>query len=398
MKRFLRILPAVFCIVVLLFSCLLLIFKTLTTLESESETSAKFQIAMVGSADDSFLQMGISALSNMDSSRFAIDILQMPLDEAKDALERGRIAAYVVIPDEFVEKALHGEIIPLEYVGRSGAAGVISLVKDEITYVITDILVGAQKGIYGTWDLMWDHQLSDRVSSVVDRISIEFVKLVISRNKTYRVTELGISDTLGLEGHMLCGLSVLLLLLATLPFAGTLIKHDYSINRILSSRGRPVPLQMLCEFLAYFLTLVALLFLLIISGGALGAALEVDLTYLVGASFATFVLRLITIVFVVGTLSFFLFEISDNLVSGVLLTFFMAIALSYIGGCMYPAYFFPEPIQILSGWLPTGLARMQMASCITGQGQATMGLLLYGGIFLVLSYGVRWVRTTQVRG
>ena len=72
---------------------------------------------------------------------------------------------------------------------------------------------------------------------------------------------------------------------------------------------------------------------------------------------------------------------------GVLLHFFGTLTLCFVSGCMYPVYFFPVALQKVSAYLPTGLARAQLSSCITGKTEFLTGLLLilYGILFLLLS-------------
>ena len=110
------------------------------------------------------------------------------------------------------------------------------------------------------------------------------------------------------------------------------------------------------------------------------------------------VLRVLPVILLVAAWSYFLYSISWNYVTGILLHFFLSIATCFVGGCMYPAYFFPDAIRMAGEILPAGLARMQVASCLTGQGDAVMPLLCYSGGFVLLSILHSHVRSNRVRG
>ena len=147
-KRLGRILPGALLVSLILLGGLLLIFRT--TVEQEAAAgSQRFRVAMVGYTDDPFLQLGLSALTGYDSSRLTLDIELMDQAQAVRELRDGSIAAYVEIPEGFIDQAMVGNILPLKFVSTTGAAGLTSIVKDELTGVISHVLRHTQKGVYG---------------------------------------------------------------------------------------------------------------------------------------------------------------------------------------------------------------------------------------------------------
>jgi len=393
-KRMLRIMPQVLLVIFILFVCLLVVYSAMLQMNQQKDGTGKFRIAMVGTADDGFLQMGLMALEKLDSSRFAFEFLQVEEEQAVAMLDAGQIAAYVVIPDGFMEAALNGTVMPIKYVGTTGAAGITSVVKEEITYMITDIMVAAQKGIYGTWNAMVDSDQMQQLASVTDRISIAFLEFVFMRSRTYSVTELGISDNLGFQGYLLCGISVVFLMMATLPFAPYLIEQDGGMQALLLSRGVSVFKQEISRFLAYFLVLLGVLAAVILALSLGTSALGVSILEVASDS----VLRVLPVILLVAAWSYFLYSVSWNYVTGILLHFFLTIVMCFVGGCMYPGYFFPDAIRTVGEILPAGLARIQVASCLTGEGNAAIPLLCYSGGFVLLSVLRSHIRSNRVRG
>lgn len=389
LKRLLRILPFALCVTAVLFGCLAAIFQAMVTADAESEDKMKFQIGLVGTAGDTYLELGLAALETFDATRFAIEITAMEEAQAVDAMEKGDIAAYVVIPEGFVETAMYGQILPLKYVSTSGAVGLVSMFKDEITMVINDIMIAAQKGIYGAGNAMNANGVAGS-GKIVSDLSLEYIEFVFSRSKIYSVRELGISDGLGLDGYLFSGLAVLLLMLGCLPFAPLLVRRDASLSRMLRARRRPVTMQVLLDFAVYLL------------GMAVQTAVVFWILSQVGGP-ENFVCRMeavVPILMMVATLSFLLFEITSDLISGVLLQFFATLSLCFVSGCLYPAYFFPDTVRSFAEFLPTGLARTLMSGCITGEiSSGTVWTLLgYSGGFLLAAVLIRCHKVTQMRG
>ncbi len=388
LKRILHILPLVLLIFAILCGCLYGVYTQTAELLSEEELQLRLKVAMVGSLDNSYLQLGLAALQTFDASRMALEVVTMEEDQAKRAMERGDIAAMIVIPEGFIEKALHGEILPLKYVTTSGAIGMVAILKDEITAVINEILIHAQKGIYGAGNAA---QLGGaNANQVIGKISLEYVDFILARSKMYSAQEVKLEGSLGMRGHIISGLCTLLLLLVCLPFAPVRIRKDLSLCRMMASKGKGIAGQMLCEYGVYFM---GLLFIAFLAMGALGMAGVVDVS-LIGF------VHLLPVIATVAGLSYFLYEMTEDMISGVLLQFFAILVLGLITGCMYPIYFFPEAVQNIAHYLPTGMAREQIGGWITGQfslGNAG-GLLAYGGVFFMGAVFSRRYRMAADRG
>ena len=385
-KRLGKSLPGALLAALILLGSLLGIFSLVVQQDAQSVENQKFPVALVGYTDEPFLQMGLTALAAFDSTRFSLDIQQMELKQAQDALARGDISAYVEIPEGFIEEALKGRILPLKFVSTTGAAGLVSIFKDEITEVISQILLSAQKGVYGMESAVWENHLT--LGNNMDRMSIRYADYVFVRDKIYSLEELGIADALGLEGYLLCGLSVLFLLLCCLPFAPMLIHKDLSLQQMLRAKGRAGFLQTLSELGAYSLSLFIMVLVLL-----LGAEIFAGSRFPFGAV----LLRVIPVVLMAASLSYMLCCLSTDLTGGLVLQFFTVLALCLISGCLYPVYAFPVGVQRVAAWLPAGMARSLLSGSITGQGTGWLPVWLLGyslAFFLIGSF----VSTRRIKG
>lgn len=379
-KRILKILPFVLVVTAILFGSLAVAFRVVREMDENSDMNVKFRIGVVGTAGDLYLSMGLAAFQSMDTTRYSIEMEPMTEDAARQAMRTRSIAAYVVFPKGFMDAAMRGDIMPIKYVSTAGGVDMIALIKDEVTLMVEQILYESQKGSYGVGDALWDNDLGKLSGKHVNDMAIEYVQLVLSRGNLYSAQELGLGGGLELNGYLISSLSVLFLLLLCMPYAPLMIRTDRSMEQLLASRQVGPVKQILAEFMLYFLSLLMLVCaaaMLIGSSGVLKAY---------GLDGRTF-LKVLPVVLCTATWSFLCYEISRNMVSGVLLQFFSAVAMAFVGGCMYPAYFFPESLQKLGSILPAGAARLQISGCLTGANTArtTWLLLGYSAAFFAIS-------------
>lgn len=388
LKRLLRILPPILVVAAILFGCLAVVYDAILSMDDEEGEITKFKVGIVGTAGDTYLQMGLAAAESFDSSRYTIEFVEMEEADAEIAMRRGQLSAFIVIPDGFLDAAMYGEFMTMKYVCAAGALGLVSMIKDELTQVIEVMLLEAQKGIYGSGDALDAYGLNG--GKIVGEISLEYVEFIFARNKMYKVTEMKMFEGLGMAGYMLSGLCVVLFLLVCLTFAPVMIRADQSLARMLAAQRKPAVCQSLCDFGVYMLGLL----------GITAVILVYVITNAEAAVKWNMVAQCLPAVFALGAMSFFLYEISNDLVSGVLLQFFTTLSLCFVSGCMYPITFFPESVQNISKFLPTGLARMQLSDCLIGRysTQNTVTLLGFGCVFLAATVLTRRVKVSGVRG
>lgn len=388
LKRLGRIVIPVLLVAAILFGCLMVVYDAVISMSKESEVTTKYQVGVVGTADDLYLQLGLKAMSSIDSSRFSIEMVEMEEEEAEKAMRQGKLAAFVVFPDNFLDSAFRGEIIPLKFVCAAGSVGLVSMIKDELAQMIETMLIEAQRGIYGSGDAM--AALGHNGSPVVNDLSIEYAELVFRRANMYKTSTLGAFDGLGMEGYLAAGLCIVLFMLICLTFAPMMIRRDHALGRMLCAQGRTAFMQVLCDFGAYLI-------------GLLGIALVV-LLYLIlwmeAPVTGEMVIQALPVIIALGAMSFFMYELATDIVSGVLLQFFVTLALCFVSGCLYPITFFPDAVQTLAGFLPTGLARIQIGNCILEDynSAVTWALMGYGVLFFTLAVILRRVKTVGVRG
>ena len=97
------------------------------------------------------------------------------------------------------------------------------------------------------------------------------------------------------------------------------------------------------------------------------------------------------VIVLITAMQFFLYEISSNIISGVLMQLFVAVLLGYASGFFYPIYSLPKIVQNLSEVLPTGIAFDYFSEVLRGRTgwEIQPKVWMYSIAFIVLSMVIR---------
>ena len=88
LKRACKSLPIALAISLFLLLGFSIVFAGVIEQEESSAKKQKIQIGIVGNLEDNYLQLGMRALQNFDSTRFSISLLPMELEEAKRKMKK----------------------------------------------------------------------------------------------------------------------------------------------------------------------------------------------------------------------------------------------------------------------------------------------------------------------
>ena len=257
-KRVMKVFPFILIVTVVLFAALAVMLSGLMSAYNNSEKNAVFKVGITGDTDNEMLQMAIVAFQSFDESRFSVEFVEMEQTVAEAALQKGTISAYLELPEDFVEKAMRGEVEPMYYVTSAGADNIVNMFKNEITSLVTDVVVSSQQGSFGLQEALDDNDVAGKHGEWVNALAIEYVNLVLKRTEAITVNELGISEGMRTVEYYLCGMTLLFLMLLGLPFVAIYARQDRSLNVLLLSRGVSGFRQLFDEWLSHFLSLLCL--------------------------------------------------------------------------------------------------------------------------------------------
>ncbi len=366
LKRLARQLLAVLAALGVLALCLSLAFSGI--LARDQEKNQEFPIGLVGIPDSGILRLGLSALEGMDDLGLALELVELTAQQAPAALARGDVKAYVVIPQGFVREASHGNLLTVQYVTSREPDGITMLFQQELTGIVGDILMTGEQASFGTYYALAPEKGHDRANAVIRDFSLELAEYLFVRNQATVTVTLGVGDAPSLGMYLACGLTVTALVLAASAFAPVLVQQEVGLSRMLCARGRSPVALALADFLLALAGLTAV---------SLPVFLGVKL--LIPGTGWELLWQALGAVALIAGFCYFIFSISSQLHSSLLLYFFTGLGLLLICGCLYPAWFFPESVQRFAAWLPAALARRQLTGGLTGNPSpaAALGCLSY---------------------
>jgi len=385
-KKSIHYAPFVFVSSFIICICLVLALGSFVAADAESEERQKLVIGIVGSGEDNLLGLGISAVKSMDTSRFSLELAEVSEQEAKTLLGAGKLHAYAVIPEGFIEDAFNGIVGKIDYITNPGASGVAQVFQAEILEMISSVLIESQKGMYGMQNMLREQNAAN-YSAHANLLLSRYFSLILNRASVMDVEEKGVSDGLSFSGYLLCGIFTALLMFCGIGALPLLCEKNISFLGSMRSKGIGSTVQTVGEYLAYFLLffLNCALICTVFSIG--GKEVFGFVPELAGKNINMLILlfKLFPPLLAISALQFFLYRITDSVVGSMLLQFAAAAGLSYISGCFYPISFFPDAVRATASFTPSGMAREYISSLLSGKDGAILGicLVLYA-VLLVL--------------
>lgn len=392
MKRMAKAFPAIFFMTLLLAGGFGLLAWMQIKVSQEEPGKQKVALGIVGDTQDSYLGFGIYALEHMDSSRYTLDFVYLEEKEAKKQLERGKLGGYIRIPDGFVDSVVSGENLPVTYVSGGGQGGIGSQLIRELSDTISEIITETQTGIYSMHQFYLNQQELETIYKDTDRLNLQYFDRILSRENMYRIELVAGQQEISAGGYYLCAAVLIFLLVWGMNGGSLLVKKDMALGKVLSAGGMGPLVQTSGEFLAFFLLMAANY-----TGIAAVAAVIADKGNIPvpelesGAAILRFALGTWPVLLCAAAMLFFLYDLVEGLISGLLLNFLGAICLGYLSGCFYPLSYFPKTIQKIAAYLPTGIGMDYMGKYLQQRqySDEMWKLLVYTALFFVLSVYIR---------
>lgn len=394
LKRVCRAFPFIALMTALLVGCMVLLAVSMLRSYNSSDKKKRLEIGIVGDTSNSYLNFGVMALQMLDSSRFSMDFVQMPEEEARKKLKDGRMTAYVIIPDGFAEAFDSGEDVKVTYAAANQSSGIGSALTNELVDVVSDVVISSRSAINGIWDLLNDYDVQEDHYEVSDRLFLEFVNLFLGRTRLWSFEMQGADGSLGFISYYFIAIMILFMLLWGITGSNLFIRRDVSLAKFLKAKGQNVFCQITAEYLAYFILLAGTMLLIFIPAVGILAKSEIVLPEWQNDPFSqgvSFLIKMIPAMALMASLQFLLYELITNMVSGILLQFVAGLSLAYLSGCIYPLSFLPEGVQRMVPFLPSGLAMKYGTGVMQGNsvGAEVAGIALYLVLFLGLASAVR---------
>lgn len=395
MKRAARLLPGQLAVDLAVCICAGALVWLLVAQGAFTAAGTRYRIGIVGDLSASYLGFGIAALQKLDDSRMMIELVGMSEDEAADAFESGELYAVVRVPEGLMESIVYGDNDrPITYTAAQGQKGLGTMVMGEITDIASTLVTSSQSAIYAMQRVLADAGRREEIGKETDKLNLSLINLVLSRSGFSDVEVLGYADGLSLPLYYFCRMILLFLLLSGLLNSALFVCRSASLPCFLKARGVGASWQVLGEYAAYFLLVLAGFFALcvpVLSGLEREAVGIPEWEGMGAAPFLRLLPALLCAAAMFAALQFFLYEAAEKVVDGILLQLICGIGMGYLSGYFYPSAFFPEKMRVLGSFLPSGAAARFAEGRLLGEPSAGAGAAVFAWtvFFLFLAVMVR---------
>ena len=106
----LRAFPALLAFALCLALCASIALSAFIGANETDDGQMRVRVGIAGSLEDTYIELGMFALKNMDTSRYYVEFVELDLERAKRALSDGELLGYLVIPEGFADAALGAKI------------------------------------------------------------------------------------------------------------------------------------------------------------------------------------------------------------------------------------------------------------------------------------------------
>ncbi|MCH5267694.1 MAG: ABC transporter permease [Lachnospiraceae bacterium] len=387
LKKFFRYLPTTLLTMVLV--CGLLGGIAFLTHISRDDSENIIYIGVVAKEDEPYLDWIIDVADNMESTEYTCEFVRLKETDAEQKLKQGELTAVFVIPKNYIRSLIKGNAEPVIIRFGRGQAGItaflVRILGDAASHVMTD----TQAGIYAMNDYYTENRLPGRITSET-LLNINYLQQVLTREKLYITIETDENKTLQNGDYYFAGCLVLFFLCMGMGIGRLLLPENKAMRVKLPAIGLGNFAQTLAQYSALFLIYAIIYMALSLSVTFIFLLWKNPLSVTTGYDGIDWLI-LWTCMFPVllpicGVLQCIFFWAKDT-VSGVLFLFFTTLICGYLSGYFYPLSYFPEKIQTLSAFLPTGCFRNYLTDCMSMHRLpfSIVYLLLYTAAFFSLS-------------
>ena len=413
LKTVLKIFPSM-CIMTLLL-CLslggMLYLQSARSLHlAEGDEDATVPIGISGVNGSGAFSAAFPALLQLDSSRSEVSFLLYDTKEdAVKAIRRNEIVAAIDIPDGVVATLLEGGLDRMTLIVPASSAGLEALVMRELAKSVSLILgsMNSASKVLADYYTASGTTDPDVIADAQTDLLLTSMQDMLHRKHLFRVRYVKSEQQLSVESFYLVSMVFLLILLTGVMCAGSFIRSDYSLARLLNLRRLGAFKQIIAEYASLVALLLCLCALFLPLIGAVLSRMPITFSafgltssaFLKG--FLLFCVKAMPVVFLAAAMDLFLYELSETLITGVLLQFLVMISLSYLSGVFYTMQTMPESLSAIQPFLPTGQALLYLQYLAKGSGHLAVCLLwvlVWVFVFLIGSFLLRKNRITGKRG
>ena len=170
------------------------------------------EVAVASQEDNRLTRMALSYVENMESVSRLCSFRQTTEEEGFALLEKGDVAALIVLPDQLVEGIMNG-VNPSVDIWFCRHAGLEAMLFRELTESGAGLLRVAQAQIYGAGDMAHAYGLTERLSGIEAQIDSYNLAFALDRLALFDSETVSIFGALnGMQFYLASGIVLFLML------------------------------------------------------------------------------------------------------------------------------------------------------------------------------------------
>lgn len=357
---------------------------------TEQQKQRIIQIGITADPEEPYLDWMIQTIENMKDLKHSCHFEFVSETEGMKGLQSGNYTALFLIPPDYIRSLIDGDEAILRIRFRQGQTTIADFLVKELGNAASQIMLDTQAGIYAMQDIYRENHWQDMSKDELS-LNIRYLQKVLNRREIYAYEEIPATGTTADQTHYLA--VGILCFLTALGFTCTAVLHrEPNVfveklelwglrhwQQILAKESAMI----LC-FGGIYLFLSILLTALSPRFSGFNDLLHQNTNSSLHAMLLTSgkLLAIIPVLLVICAYILWIYEISPNNMSSILLLFVSFICLAYLSGYFYPLSYLPDSIRRISTYLPTSviLNYSYHILCGTGRWQDLLEILAYGTI------------------
>lgn len=375
-------------------------FCAVKTMEREP-LAVRADIGVVVREDDRVTRMALQYVENLESAAQVCHFIQMPEEEGFSALEKGEIAALVVLPEQIVQGIMDGSN-PTVDIFFPKNAGLAAMLLRELTESGAGLLRVAQAQIYGAYDTAAAYGMMEQLSVMETDIDSYNLAFALDRLAVYDTETVSAARQMSVLQYYAASGAVLFLLLSGMALYPVMRREPLAFRRQLTRQGTGGIWQGFCQWMSGFVCmalLICVLWLLWKAAGIMVPETVMKITAALvgrgsaggtGVKIGMFLLVTVT----VSTYIYLLYSMAGSRTSSILLICLLSVVMVYLSGGLIPSVFLSETIQKVGEKLPTAYLIRVVGGLYAGYGAGSLGRCAagmsgYAAVFGVGAYLLR---------
>ena len=361
-------------------------------------------IGVVVREDNTMTRMALGYVENMESVSQICSFTQMSEEEGFAQLERGDVAALVILPEQLVEGIMNGQNPTVDVVFPRNARLEAMLFR-ELTESGAGLLRVAQAQIYGADDTAAEYGMTDRLSVIYTEIDSYNLAFALDRLAMYDEETVSVTGHMSVLQYYAAAGVVMFLLLAGMAVYPVMQQEPPAVQRQLMRQGTGMMWQCFCRWLCGFVcmgTLCGVAWILFKIAGVLApdAAKSVNAALISGRNRGLVGMQAVVILLIVitaATFIYMMYSLAGSRTSGIMLIFLCSVLMIYLSGGFIPSVLMPQSMQAVGDKLPTAYLIRAFGGLLAGYGdrtfsQCVIGMCAYTVVFGAAGYIIRWRR------